>query len=395
MDSRLDNLRLLKQFLWDFERYWAVLTAKQRKHDAAMLEVMVLLCALTLELRSGRVDSTALDRSQSVAMMALVNKPDDERYLPYVAMTRRYSSVNFESALIARDTIRKIILNSIFPQDEIRAALDAHPYFAEPKSMPSWRALWFGFELRANEIPEILRRFNEDFEKGRFTNEPEIRHVAGLCLWLSEIGEPGWPADATVSRVKRYIDHVFDERPSVAEDVVPSSRLPGDMGSAYGLGYRKSEDPDFHALVGYLNAKVRAWRARGLPSVAEQLLSLMSSDSGSFLRKICATATGPATYARLPVLAAISPDVFVAGFVGLGYEGRKDVLLALAMRYEHLDIDPDLATERPWLEDVHNELIRHSNSLSPVPRAFLREQIDTYLEKTITANRSDSGVPSQ
>jgi ABC-type lipoprotein export system ATPase subunit len=32
-DSGLDNLRLLKQFLWDFERLWGLLTNDQRKHN--------------------------------------------------------------------------------------------------------------------------------------------------------------------------------------------------------------------------------------------------------------------------------------------------------------------------------------------------------------------------
>ncbi len=87
--------------------------------------------------------------------------------------------------------------------------MDAHPYFVQPAQMPSWRALWLGFNLLPEDLPEVLRRFNEDFACRRFVNEAEILHVAGLCLWLSGIGEPGWPADTVVSRIESYIDHVY------------------------------------------------------------------------------------------------------------------------------------------------------------------------------------------
>ncbi len=118
-DSGLDNLRLLKQFLWDFEKYWATLTERHRRHDAAMLEVMLLLCALTLELRSGRVDATVLNYNQVAVEMSMINRSDNEQHRPNVAMRRSYSSVDFQSSLIAVQTIWKIILNSAFPKDEI------------------------------------------------------------------------------------------------------------------------------------------------------------------------------------------------------------------------------------------------------------------------------------
>jgi hypothetical protein len=391
-DSGLENLRLLKQFFWDFERYWAELTDLHRKHDMAMLEVMTLLCALTLELRSGRIKRSEFDPDGfSAAIIVGKKESGDKQQQPYQVAKRRYTSVDFESALVTHDTIYKMIFSSMFPRDDIRAALNAHPYFAKPEQLPSWRALWFGFELPAEEIPDVVRRFNEDFETEKFVQEPEVLHVIGLSLWLSEIGEPAWPADTVLSRIKGYIDRVYDERPSAATDVVPPSRLHVEMGGAYGLGYRKSDDPRFQELASYLAMKARAWRVRGFPRVAEELLELMSVDADAFLRKICATATGPATYARLPVVSAIPPNEFVSRFVYLNYESRKDVLLALSMRYEHVDMDKDLATERPWIQEVYDRLIAHANSLDPIPRAFLRERIDTYLAKIVSASRDVSG----
>jgi hypothetical protein len=53
-DSKYDNLRLLKQFMWDFERVWKSVTLEQRECQAAMHELLELLCASALELRHGQ-----------------------------------------------------------------------------------------------------------------------------------------------------------------------------------------------------------------------------------------------------------------------------------------------------------------------------------------------------
>jgi hypothetical protein len=64
-------------------------------------------------------------------------------------------------------------------------------------------------------------------------------------------------------------------------------------------------------------------------------------------------------------------------------EGRRKILLALGLRYEHLQIDAELTIERPWLRDVYDKLIAFADGLSPIPRGALKEWIKSYLEKVI------------
>ena len=52
-DSKYENRRLLKQFMWDFERVWKTMTPKQKNCKVAVDELSELLCASALELRQG------------------------------------------------------------------------------------------------------------------------------------------------------------------------------------------------------------------------------------------------------------------------------------------------------------------------------------------------------
>ena len=382
-DSDLDNLRLLKQFLWDFERLWSLLTNDQRKHDQAVLEIMLLLFAWTLEIRSNRVDGAAFEYEQWLVGTDPARKEPDEQYRRFKEMTGRYPSVRFGSTLLSRSTIRGIILRSEFPAAEIQAQFGAHPYFTKPEDLPSWKSLWHAHDLPVVAVPEIMRQFDADFERRRYTEEPEIMHIVGLCLWISDLGQPGWATETVVARIESYIDDVYDDKPGSAKDVRAPASLDHKFGSSYGLGYRNVNDPRFEVIAAYLRKKVDAWRQRGLPVLAGELLALMGRDGDAFLRQVCATAAGPSTYARLPVLKAIAPDDFVAAFKTQDAEGQKDILLALAIRYENLNSDPDLAVERRWLCDVYDNLISYANGLGPIPRAVLKERVEHFLEKVI------------
>jgi hypothetical protein len=390
--SRLDNLRLLKQFLWDFEKFWNVLIDEQHQNDKAMLEIMLLLCVWTFEIRSHRLDSEAFDYDQVNVAMALARNKPDERYRSFAAMVKTYPSVAFQSTLLTRSTIKGMILSSEFSAEGIRAQLSVHPYFAKAEETPSWRLLWHSHILPEQDIPEVMRRFDEDFENRRYTEDGEVMHIAGLCLWISDIGQPGWPADTVIARLEKYIDDVYAERPGSSNDVLPASTLHLDFGGAYGLGYRYAGTPRFNGIATYLGKMAGAWRQRGLPLLAKELLDLLARDSDAFLRQVCVTAAGPSTYARHPVMIAIAPDDLVAAFVSQNAEGRKDIMVALAIRYEHLHIHPgELIAERPWMREVYTKLTAYLNSLDPIPRAALKERVEHFL-KDIVPQPDDSGA---
>jgi hypothetical protein len=153
-DSGLDNLRLLNQFVWDFERFWLALTAPQRAHKQAMRELMTLLCAAVLELRSGRIDPASFKRSDINHFMRARRKDPDPETLEADKVFKRYPTVNFDSTLLAPETVREIILDSAFPVRSVQNQLQGHPFFRQSEEIPSWRALWYSANLDLGDDQE-------------------------------------------------------------------------------------------------------------------------------------------------------------------------------------------------------------------------------------------------
>src|SRR5262249_5575189 len=66
----------------------------------------------------------------------------------------------------------------------------------------------------------------------------------------------------------------------------------------------------------YEQAQRAEWRKRGYPKVAAYLRDLASRDGEEFLRAVCFTAGGPATFARIGILKLIPPGEFAWAVAG-------------------------------------------------------------------------------
>lgn len=385
-DSQLSNLRLLKQLLWDFERLWNALTSEQQAHHAATQELLTLLCAAALELRSNRLnedDFTLPDPFRS-AYSSTRNQIKSTSN-PMEGLKKRYPTVQFDSAIVDETTICDCVLRSRVSKENVQTQLKRHPYFADrQEDVPSWRALWTSFEISPEKQDAIVSRFEEDFEARRFDDRGAIYHVIGLSLWLAKLGYPNWPVADIEDKIKLYIRDVYSIRVASLDEASEEEKLDPTMGS-YGLGYREHDDPRFPPLASYEREQRTAWRMRTYPAIAEELYQLAKNDSQAFLRQVCFTSYGPAKFAGVGILKYISADQFSNMIATAAYQDQKQILLALSMRYEQVSGYTELRDELPWLKDVSNHLQSAATKLPRIAQEMLLNLKTQSLDKAISA----------
>ena len=381
VDSGLNNLRLLKQFLWDFERLWKTLTPVQRSNQEAMSELVSLLYASAIELRSGGQTAETFRLGGFPHYMSVRRDVPDETAVSADKMFKKYPTVQFDSTLFEPETIVDIVLKSTIRPDQIQRQLGQHPYFAKQEDMPSWRALWLSPNAPVQEHGNIVGRFDADFAARTFRGEAEITHIIGLSLWLSELGFDGWEDACVVEKVKQYISDVYGND-AAPPDRMRDSRLDS-SGGAFNLGYRNTQDPRFGVLVGYHSQKLTEWRQRAYPGIAAELRRLMTEDSDAFLRDICFTNAGKARFARLGVLRQIPAGEFAATIIDACSGDQKNVMMALTIRYEQVTAELELEQELPWLREVQQQLHERGKSLPPIARYHLSGLVAQYVDITL------------
>lgn len=383
-DSESGNLRTLKQSLWEFERLWRALTPDQRSNEKAMRELLGLMCAVSFEIRSNRISGEVIRRQDVQHFMRASREEVDPETTANQAMYKRYPSVDWTSTLLSTDTVRTIIEKGKIDPADIQRQFGQHPHFASPQDVPSWIALWRSHQLPEAAQNEVLGRFDQDFDARTFRSYEEVLHVVGLCLWLAEIGQDGWPTGTVVDRLRAYIADVYGGNDATIDDVKPQASLFDLMGGAHGFAFMMNDDPRFKQLESELRVQDEAWRHRALPQVAARLTGLMVTDGETFLREICHTNGGSSWFARLPVLQSIPSEKFAEIFVNNTYENQKNIMIGLAIRYEHAFPGQDLNGEIPWARVTLSEILSRCSSMPPIRRDHVSNLVKHYLEAALS-----------
>lgn len=384
-DSTYNNLRHLKHFLWDFERLWKVLTVKQRQHEVAMRELLGMIGVATIELRSGSMPPNIFRRADNVHNVRVRSENPEGDALAADAIFKKYPSVSFDSTLLEPEVIVELVLKGRLPISRITRQLNEHPYFNKRNNLPSWRALWLSADIPRDDHPAIISSFETDFEARRFKQEPEIYHVIGLSIVLSEAGCAGWQAEELIGKVQSYIADVYGHTEPTPDDMASSND--SDYSGSYGLAYSYQDDPRFEELAAFHRQERAAWRKRAYPAVAKRLVGMIDSDSEAFLRDVCFTSGGSARYARIGILQHIPAEEFVRTLLAASIEHAKRVMMALSIRYDQVTVCPELEEEMPWLADVHRLVTDGLINLPPLSRIHFKGRAEEYLGKTLRGAR--------
>ena len=226
-----------------------------------------------------------------------------------------------------------------------------------------------------------MAQFQHDFDDRVFRTAGEVLHVAGLCLWMSDIGQPEWAALDVMTRLKAYVEDAFAS--DIGWDGTGLSSLDRMAGGAFGLGFFNQGDQRLKEVAGWIEAAAEARRRRAYPEIAAQLHRLMSENSEAFLRDVCFTNNGPARYARSAVLASIRPCEFAATLASITRHDQEQVAMALSIRYDQLPAEPELQTELTWLVQVLDEIERLLAEWEPIPRHHLSNLLKHYIYKHV------------
>lgn len=390
--SQLNNLRILLQTLWAFERFFRTLTEKHRQNEEAVSRLMRFFFALAFELKSGRIQIADLQSRLDRVVSGASAKPDNAPLDALASASSRYPEVDLNDPVLSDDLLVDILAKGIMDAEKIRTSLNRSSYFVVRANEPSWRTVWHWFDRTDEEFDSAYRKMEQQFEGRQFTVVGEMLHVFGLRLFLSDAGVLNRTRREIVGDAKRYISDMYANKRlgSVLPDELGETRV----GAHAGLGIHENDTPEFREIVQYLRQKQRQAVEESYPAEAAKLLATMRLDPQAFLRQICMTANETGRYAKTPILALLNPDEFVTSLLKLHPERQRIVLAALSLRYEQGRLDRDLPRERDWLTAIRSKLVEKGDEMAPISRYRVHWHIENYisalLEEDDITERVDS-----
>jgi hypothetical protein len=365
--SDTHNLRILKQAMWDYERIARHFLPSHWKNEHAMISLMSVAVAISIEHRRGSISSPSdverlLGADDLRALRRQASPEEDETIEERIAA--RYPQVHFEEAALSGALLADAILNGRSNAAEVAQALSQSKEFALPGRLPLWRRAWDYFDLSDDQADGLAREFMEAFAQRVFSVRGEVFHAFGIYLRYAKLGLVQGGSDHVLAECKAYVDDLVSSNRIVLEWGAPSLY---DVWWTYeNHKFLEKDAKEFREAAGYYDDEVNKLLELQYPEIVRGLLCKLSEGSDDFLFDLCPNNVRPSPYRDIPVLASIEPSEFVKQFFDLPPSMQRQATEALKLRYERGSLANTLAQELPWLEGVVRELEGRREDAGPV-----------------------------
>lgn len=378
--SELNNLRILQQTLWDFERLFRVLPKEHRRNDLALSVLLRMFFALSFDLKSGRMGADDLDSRMSQIITGMMTHSKKEMQLtPLQAAAKRYPDAHLDDSILSDELLVDILVRGVVNLTDIKESLDRSPYYVKPENEPAWRVLWHWVEREDDDFRHAYNEVERQFVAREFTVMGELLHVFGLRLWLSDIGMLQRERAEILKEGKAYIDDLYNQKR--LDPTSPMTDFGDGLFSVYsGLGIYESNSPEYQELFHYLVDSRKKVYADRRPEQAAGLLRELQADPELYYRRLCTTSSGDSIYDRIPILASIDPEEFVALVLQQSPSRQRVIMMAFKGRYERGQLKGDLAAEVPWLLLVRKMFVLAEASMSQPSKHRIDLFVQNYLD---------------
>lgn len=376
-ESKYNNLRHLKQSLWDFERIYKHLPQRAQEHKELLHDLLQIFFVYSFEIKSGSLCVDELSSLRRSYMSELINSGKSEKTEEslYRKIANKYVSVALHESIIEESIWQDIIGKGLINKEKVEESIQQSRYFISEKT-PTWIKLWHMHDLTDEDFDKYFSEVSNDYFGMNFEDIGVIKHVTGMFLRLTEIGLYKESKNQIIDHAKTYISNL-KEKGRLVKGADRHYRF--DDGTSYaGLQYQCLDTEEFKGFSQFVDGEMKAAKVLTFPEVGEKLLDYMVNDTHKFYRLIVHSGHEDCKYYDTPVLAHVSVDKFVERFLSLHPENKQTVSFAIKGRYEHDFFANELTDETEWLTSVKKLLEERQKDLEGKLSGYINGNIIEY-----------------
>ncbi|MDR6509326.1 hypothetical protein J2792_000166 [Novosphingobium capsulatum] len=360
----VNNLRVLKQTLWDFERFYQAIEPHHRQHARAMLHVLHLLFSLSFEIKLGRLNAGHIRGRTDLWIAAMMDEKNDA---PIKSSFDRYKGIDLSDTTLSDELLIELLVNGVIDDSLIKRDLDASAWFLEPTDEPSWRTIWHRFERDDGVVVAAIAALQRELASLQYRDPGEILHIFGMMLMMTDINLLEGDRDGVVESAKTYIV-ALRQRGELPPHNPNSFMEPIRDGAWGGLGFTDARSDHFRLIYDFLGNQRQLARIERLPALAARLMKELDRDPDLFCRRLVGHGGAGSDLIDGPVLREIDPAEFLAAVLRQPAQAQYQVFHCLASRYKGGAFCRGLEDELRWAKSLRDAMLKLAEASDPVPR---------------------------
>lgn len=342
------NYRAAKDIFQAFDRLVARVDPRLKGSHEAMADLLPLLMASGLELRTGGLTPAELSTLNSGVQKVVEAK-------------RRHPGVNWDMPVVPIEAWGVLFSEGRLDLESINARINIHHLVVGTANTPTWRRLW---DWRSFESPEefetVCDMLREELASRRVTEPGIILQIAGTALDLAQSDYQLFGGADPIDHMEQYAA-ALQAHGLLAPDLEIFEEF--NMSSHQGLGYYMRGDARFEAFRDTM--QILVGKAFDLKTMRAAPSLLTALKAGRWDRLVTG-GSDESCFGETPVLHHL-PASSVADLVLTGTRVNQPLLTALTLRYRtHVRDGRPFEIERPWLMVLEDTLLRRARLL-PAP----------------------------
>lgn len=378
--SELNNLRVLRQTVWDFARLLDQLTEEQRNNSGLITSLVDTLIPLSFEYKAGRIRPDDIVEYNPYGEYLVPGEKRKETV--WGRFRKRYPNNKLHDNIFSTSVLADMLVHGYFDQAGLRKACDESFYCGRIGDVASWRRVWNAFDEKDADLDELIADMEDRFLRREYVVPGEIFHVLGLRVWLSKNKLITSSIEQIVPEFKKYVDDLY-----TAGSIATSNPNGDDTRTqGYGgLGVRDTDKPEFKAAAAYYLSRRDQFIESQRPDEAKLLLAELRSSPRSFISKICFTNDGSYQYRDIPILMHMDASECAKALAELDSRDQQAVFSSIRERYDQGSLQGNLSDERDWIVKLRECLIEIVASRSGFGKFRLERMIEWSIDPLLKA----------
>lgn len=259
--STYDNLRILRQTIFDFERFYEQILISYIEKKDLFRDLLKQFFIFSIENKYSNIDiwdlNTIHKEYMSVGMKNDFKDSDEIQNTKYKKITNKYNCDLISTMIFDITLWRDIIDKSLINKENIDLLILNSRYFINEHS-PKWKQLWSFVELSDNDFPSILENVYMDLKKFKFNDIFEVRHVCAILINLVNYGLFKENKKNIIKFSKKHLDYLY------SKDLIDGSAYKNKkfytnerFGNNIGLGYYDENNDYSKDFISHLNKVIK------------------------------------------------------------------------------------------------------------------------------------------
>lgn len=383
-NSQYQNLRHLKQALWDFERFLSFISPDASSKDGLLDHLLKIFLILSFEIKSGSILPRDISLLKIAYFSGLLDRDSNKKEeTPYQRVSKKYKNVSFRDLLLEASIWIDFFDKGCCSVERVQESLEKSEYY-RTENTPDWVMLWHSMDLSDAEFSTALESVENNFYDMKYSELGVVRHIAGIFLWLSNIGLIKKTRCEILEFSCSYIVHL-KETGNLKSEVSNRPRF-REYESWGSLGFHEKDSDEFKELNKHIDRLSEQAIIEDYPTAGDELIHLISEDPDLFYRKVVLCNDPNNIYYKIPIFQYVDSLTFVEAFVSAKPKSRKTICYAFSERYKFDNFNTSLLPELDWLRDVI-KLLEEKRQLfeGKIIGYQLQSYIDTYFRPAMQA----------